>query len=169
MLLSHGSGGAGFEVPISPATSSSSSENSGPGWAECAGLTGGVPAAYSPFSSCFAPKVDNGSVSVEETIGCTAILSKGDRKVPRFLRPVIVLLTLSLLAIVGTRVERGMGMFGPAVHAAGGAQLPEAVVDEIFDRADKDNDGVIADEEIQYVSAGGLYVLLYTACTENLV
>lgn len=83
------------------------------------------------------------------------------RDVPRFLRPVISMLTLSILAIVGVRIGRGgwqgLGMFGlhdvfgPAVHAAGGAQLPEAVVDDIFDRADKDHDGVIADEEIQHV------------------
>ena len=44
-------------------------------------------------------------------------------------------------------------MFGPAVQAAGGVQLPEEVVDDIFDRADKDRDGVIAGEEIRHVSS----------------
>lgn len=77
----------------------------------------------------------------------------GARDSPRFLRPVLVLLMLSLLTIVGTMVAgRGMGIFGPPVHAAGGAQLQEAVVDDIFDHADKDHDGFIADEEIKYVS-----------------
>ena len=92
------------------------------------------------------------------------VKNDGSREVPRFLRPVMVLLALSLLAIGGTRLLQacsgegvwggggGMVLLGPAAYAAGGVQLPEAVVDDIFERADKDNDGVIGDEEIQFVS-----------------
>ena len=50
-------------------------------------------------------------------------------------------------------------MFGPAVQAAGGVQLPEEVVNDIFDRADKDRDGVIAGEEIRHVSGRCIYLL----------
>ncbi|CBN76750.1 n/a [Ectocarpus siliculosus] len=106
-----------------------------------------------------------------------AAKNSGDREVPRFLRPVLVLLTLSLLAIGGAallqearrrRAAAGEGwavggggggvvLFGPAAYAAGGVQLPESVVDDIFERADKDKNGVIGDEEIQYLveRAGG--------------
>lgn len=134
------------EVPASPTASVSSdtTTTTAPGWAERAGLTGGVTAACTATSP----------LGRESTIGGAA---KGGREVPRFLRPVILLLTLSLLAIVGTSVVRGRGggrgvVFGPAVQAAGGVQLPEEVVDDIFDRADKDRDGVIAGEEIRHVS-----------------
>lgn len=135
-----------YEVPASPTASVSSdtTTTTAPGWAERAGLTGGVTAACTVTSP----------LGRESTIGGAA---KGGREVPRFLRPVILLLTLSLLAIVGTSVVRGREggrgvMFGPAVQAAGGVQLPEEVVDDIFDRADKDRDGVIAGEEIRHVS-----------------
>ena len=136
-------------MPSSPANSVSS--DTAPGWAERAGLTGGVTAA------CTAASPLGREVIVGEP--------KGDREVPRFLRPVILLLTLSLLAIVGRSALKGREVgvvFGPsAVLAAGGVQLPEEVVDDIFDRADKDRDGVIAGEEIRHVSGRAfLFALL---------
>lgn len=145
MLLNEDSGcnrGDPQQLPPSPATSVSS--DTAPGWAERAGLAGGVTAACTASSPMG-----------KEATAINRL--KGDRDVPRFLRPVVLLLTLSLMAIVGARVGRGIGMYGPAVHAAGGVQLPEAVVDDIFDRADKDHDGVIADKEIQYVSVVPVY------------
>lgn len=78
--------------------------------------------------------------------------SRNVRDSPHFLQPVVGLLVLSVLAIFGARVGRGMGFLGSTVHAAGDAQLQEAVVDDIFHQADKDHDGVIGGEEIQYVS-----------------
>lgn len=139
----------------SPATSTASEA---PGWAERTGLAdlaaGGAvgvggedPTSSTTLTLDNKPNRTNNEVVLRE------------RDVPRFLRPVILLLTLSILAIVGTKIWRGgweglfgLNVFGPAVHAAGGAHVPEAVVDDIFDRADKDNDGVIADAEIQCVS-----------------
>ena len=131
LLNNHGEGCARGE-PASPATSGTS--DAVPSWAERVGLAGGAAVTSTPLVAC-----------------CSARL-KGDRDVPRFLRPVLLLLMLSVVAIVLTRVGRGIGDFGPAVHAAGGVQVSEDVVDEIFERADKDKNGVIADEEIQYVS-----------------
>lgn len=166
LLLSHAGVNTGEtgsplqqEQPISPATSTASDNN--PGWAERAGLTGGVPAAaaaaYSAATvataSSAGAKLDSSSRGVQN-----------DRDVPRFLRPVMLLLSMSLLALLGTTgVGREVGVFGPAVHAAGGAALPEAVVDDIFDRADIDHDGVIADTEIQHVRYFFEYFLRVTA------
>lgn len=147
--------------PISPASSSAS--DNAPGWLERVGLAAGVPAGYSHGSSPSLCERRRSSPlgKINPPLSCVTTtedvkdrgFSRADRDVPRFLRPVLVLLTLSLLAIVGNKVGRGIGMFGPAVHAAGGVQLPEAVVDDIFDRADKDRDGLIADDEIKYVSS----------------
>lgn len=215
-ILNGGSNGYNVVEPESPTTSIGSDSGSTPGWAERVGLTGGVAVAASGartrtaapargggregFTSCTAvrkrsplgnelPVTANSSDGSSTTAAAAlAALAKnnGNREVPRFLRPVIVLLTLSLLAIGGARLFRassssnssgsgiirisrgggaggagwggGVVLFGPAVYAAGGVQLPEAVVDDIFERADKDHDGVIGDEEIQYVSLLHMYL-----------
>lgn len=152
-------------APLSSPATSTASET--PGWAERAGLTAGAGAGGRPpdarrswWSEVNNSNTDTGDVC--STGRKNYRFARSGRDVPRFLRPVMLMLTMSILAMVGTMIGRegwrGTGMFGlhnvfgPAVHAAGGAKLQEAVVDDIFDRADKDHDGVIADEEIQYVS-----------------
>ena len=184
----------GVLEPASPTNSIASvaSEGGGPpGWAERAGLCGGVAVVStsrrsktktaamavrrgdrvgvvrkrSPLGNEFSIADDDDDDDDDGGGGLSPVVvikNDGSREVPRFLRPVMVLLALSLLAIGGTRLfhasrreegwSRGVLLLGPAAYAAGGVQLPEAVVDDIFERADKDNDGVIGDEEIQFVS-----------------
>lgn len=115
------------EVDVSsPATSTASDRQC---WVQRAGLASGVE---------------------EDPVGLAK--TSGRRQVPRFLRPVLVLLTVSLAAIACAKLGRGLGaILGPAAYAAGGVKLQEAVVDDIFDRADRDKDGVIANEEIKQV------------------
>lgn len=190
VLVSDDNGGGGDgsgREPLSPATSIASEGGSAPGWAERAGLSGGVavtatsrtaggrsraPSKRRSRLGKECPVVYDDDLSPPARAMPPPAKNSGDREVPRFLRPVIVLLTLSLLAIGGAtllqearrrRAAAGEGwavgsggggvvLFGPAAFAAGGVQLPEAVVDDIFERADKDKNGVIGDEEIQYVS-----------------
>lgn len=117
------------DEPISPSMSNASDTT--PGWAERAAFADGT--------------------SAGKPLRATAA---GDtRDVPRSLQPVAALLTISVVAIIGAKLGRGMGAPGSAVHATGGAKLQEAVLDDIFLQADKDNNGVIADEEIQSVSS----------------
>lgn len=127
------------DEPASPATSSASDVV--PCWAELTGLAGGVAATPSVCRST-SPSGHRAAV----------VRLKVERDVPCFLWPAFLLVMLSVFVIVGTRLGRGVGTFAPVVHAVEGYRVPEAVVDGIFDRADKDNNGVIADEEIQYVS-----------------
>ena len=195
-----GSGGEAPE-PLSPTTSvSSAASDAPPGWAERAGLCRGVAvvaasrAAAGPAGSTGrragfvrkrsplgteVPMADGGDNDDDDSSKKNS--ATGSREVPRFLRPVMVLLALSLLAIGGARIfraggggggggraggeggGRGLVLFGPAAYAAGGVQLQEAVVDDIFERADKDNDGVIGDEEIQFVSLFSLRLFLLSS------
>lgn len=127
------------DEPASPATSSASDVE--PCWAERSSMVDGMAATS---SVCCSTDPSGHSSAV--------VRLKAERDAPRFLWPAFFLVMLSVFVIVGTRVGRGVGTFAPVVYAAEGHQVPEAVVDGIFDRADKDNDGVIADEEIQYVS-----------------
>jgi len=167
---------------------SSAASDAPPGWAERAGLCRGVavvaasrtaPLGVAEGRAGFVRKksplgnevpMADGDDGHPFQVGAGAAKTTGSREVPRFLRPVMVLLALSLLAIGGARIfrasrgsaggeggGRGMVLFGPAAYAAGGVQLQEAVVDDIFERADKDNDGVIGDEEIKFVS---LYIFV---------
>lgn len=180
--------------PDSPTTSIASEAGGAPGWAERVGLTSGVVVTAgaaaattavrrrSPLGNELRITADNNDGNSNTAAAAVLVKSNGNREVPRFLRPVMVLLTLSLLAIGGGRLFRtisssrsgggisvnrggggggGPGLFGPAVYAAGGVQLPEAIVDDIFERADKDHDGVIGDEEIQHVR-------VYHQCTHVL-
>lgn len=128
------------DEPTSPATSSAFGVE--PCWEERSGMADDMEATSSLRCST-SPSGHSSAV----------VRLKAERDAPRFLWPAFFLAMLSVFVIVGTRVGRGVGTFPPMVYAAEGHQVPEAVVDGIFDRADKDNNGVIADEEIQYVSS----------------